>query len=353
PAGSLANLVKYNINTGSASKGFQTMSPFRQELRKIEDIKKHHVPSVKEVVPQSTATEIPAASGRPLRAYAFPGQGSQKKGMGEGLFDEFPDLTRKAGEILGYSIKDLCINNTDRNLNKTEYTQPALFVVNALTYLKSLKDGKSTPDVVVGHSLGEYSALFAAGVFDFETGLRLVQKRGELMSKMKAGGMAAVKGLSKETLLQVISSNGLDEIDVANYNSFNQIVLSGPKDLIVKSGKPFEEAGASLYFPLNVSGAFHSRYMKPAKEEFEVFLNSFNFSAPKIPVISNVEASYYTQEKVKTLLADQLLKSVKWTDSITFIMEKGEVTFEEMGPGEVLTKLIYSIRKNLQEAAVA
>src|SRR4051812_36667715 len=126
------------------------------------------------------------------KAYVFPGQGSQRKGMGENLFDEFPELTKKADKILGYSIKELCLNDSDSKLNQTQYTQPALYVVNALSYQKKIKDEGKQPDYLAGHSLGEYNALQAAGIFSFEDGLKLVKKRGELMSQAKNGGMAAI-----------------------------------------------------------------------------------------------------------------------------------------------------------------
>ena len=150
-----------------------------------------------------------------MKAYVFPGQGSQKKGMGEDLFDEFADITKKADEILGYSIKDLCLNNPDQNLNQTQYTQPAMYVVNAMTYLKKKQDSKDFPDYVAGHSLGEYNALHAAGVFSFENGLKLVKKRGELMSKAKKGGMAAILNTPQENTArkQFVIHIALDRIN--------------------------------------------------------------------------------------------------------------------------------------------
>lgn len=342
PSGSLANLIKYNVPAGSRSKGFQVMSPFQQEYKKLEEIKKCH-PGRREVT-----IRVPVKN-QPLTAYVFPGQGSQRKGMGEDLFDVFPELTHRASEVLGYSIRELCVDNPNRTLNLTQYTQPALYVVNALSYLKLKRETGLLPSFVAGHSLGEFNAIFAAGGFDFETGLRLVQKRGALMAQMKEGGMAAVKGLSAGEIQDVMARHGLHEMDMANYNTRNQVVLSGPKDLIARSGPAFESAGATLYFPLNVSGAFHSRYMLPAKEEFERFLRQFSFSPLQIPVVSNVEAAFYTDYKAKALLADQLIKPVKWTESVTFLMEKGEVAFREVGPGDVLTKLVWRIQQDLRE----
>jgi trans-AT polyketide synthase/acyltransferase/oxidoreductase domain-containing protein len=340
PAGSLANLVKYNMREGSTSRGFQVMSPFQQELKKLEEVISYHRAN------QPVAPAVQTAKKDKLVAWLFPGQGSQKKGMGEHLFPAFPELTDKASDLLGYSIKELCLDPANRNLNLTQYTQPALYVVNALAYLQLKEEAGEVPDFVAGHSLGEYNALFAAGALDFETGLRLVQKRGALMAMMKDGGMAAVKGLSEEAIKDVLQQHGLDEIDVANYNSQNQIVLSGPKELINRSGHYFEAAGASLYFVLNVSGAFHSRYMLPARQEFELFLQQFQFAAPKIPVVSNVEAALYRQDKIRSLLADQLIKPVRWTDSVLFLSNQGSITFKEVGPGDVLTKLVFGIQRD-------
>ncbi|MGA1876318.1 MAG: ACP S-malonyltransferase, partial [bacterium] len=273
-----------------------------------------------------------------MKAFVFPGQGSQKKGMGEELFDLFPEITGKADEILGYSIKELCLEDSRNVLNVTQYTQPALYTVNALTCYKEIEETGGQPDYLAGHSLGEYNALLAGGVFDFETGLRLVQKRAELMSKAVGGGMAAIIGLEGEKVLEILKVKGFSTIDVANFNSPSQTVISGLKEDIAQAGNIFKEAGARLFIPLKVSGAFHSRYMEPARREFERFLESFEFSSPAIPVISNVEARPYTRDKVKRLLADQITHSVRWTESIRYLMGKGVTEFKETGPGTVLAK---------------
>ena len=280
-----------------------------------------------------------------MKAYVFPGQGSQNKGMGDKLFEHFNDLTTKADSILGYSIKELCISDPHNNLNKTEYTQPALYVVNALMYLKKLEDGQSIPDYVAGHSLGEYNALFAAGAFDFATGLKLVKKRGELIGKASGGAMAAVIGLSEEQVVEVLRSSGLNGIDIANFNTPYQIVISGLKEDIQKATTFFKSA--KLYMPLKVSGAFHSRYMENARRDFELFLNDFNFSPLKIPVISNVEARPYKQDDIRRLLINQITNPVKWTESIRYLMGKGVTDFEEIGPGKVLAGIIQKIQKGI------
>jgi trans-AT polyketide synthase/acyltransferase/oxidoreductase domain-containing protein len=343
-SGTLANLIKYSA-TENVSRAFQIMTPFRQEERKLEELKKYQSER------PTLIPDPPRIKNKPLCAYIFPGQGSQKRGMGAGLFDTYPELTARASELLGYSIKDLCLNDPRRELNRTEFTQPALYVVNALSYLSIGEETGVIPDFLAGHSLGEYNALFAAGAMDFETGLRLVRQRGALMAKMKEGGMAAVKGLSAGEIRQIIERHHLTGIEMANYNTHRQIVLSGPKDLINGAGSHFEAAGATLYFPLNVSGAFHSAYMLPAKEAFENFLRPMEFSSLKIPVVSNVTASCYAASSIRHLLAEQLVKPVQWLDSILFLMGQGEITFKEVGPGDVLTKMVWGIQKDMAEVA--
>src|SRR5204862_5665423 len=196
-------------------------------------------------------------------AFVFPGQGSQKRGMGQGLFDEVREyvaVEKDVDAILGYSMRKLCMEDAENRLKETQFTQPSLHVVNALHYYKAAADG-TRPAWVAGHSLGEYNALLAAGVFDFLTGLRLVKKRGELMSQAKNGGMGAVIGLKADAVAQVIKDNGLAGLDVANFNTPSQTVASGPVDDVKRAGPFFEKAGAQMFIPLQVSAAFHSRYM--------------------------------------------------------------------------------------------
>jgi trans-AT polyketide synthase/acyltransferase/oxidoreductase domain-containing protein len=281
-----------------------------------------------------------------MKAYVFPGQGSQKKGMGSDLFDSYNDLVSKADAILGYSIKELCLNDPDNQLGQTQFTQPALFVVNALTYLKKKEETSSAPDYVAGHSLGEYNALFAAGVFDFETGLKIVKYRGQMMAGAKGGGMAAVIGLNSGRIEQILRDNSLSSIDIANYNSDSQIVISGPKQDIEAAKSVFESSGAMLYVVLNVSGAFHSRYMNDAGNNFKSFMDQFDFSEPEIKVIANCTARPYDKDNVKENLYKQIFNSVQWLDSIRYMIERGVTEFEEVGPGNVLTRLIQKIQKS-------
>ncbi len=280
-----------------------------------------------------------------MNAYVFPGQGSQKKGMGESLFDEFADLTKKADEILGYSIKELCVIDPDQKLNQTQYTQPALYTVNALTYMKKIQTTGKKPDFFAGHSLGEYNALFAAGMFSFETGLNLVKKRGELMSKAMNGAMAAIINCSEENIRKILNDANLTTIDIANYNAPSQIIISGLKDDIVKSQTFFEKSNAR-FVPLNTSGAFHSRYMKDAATKYEKIVKKCEFFKPDVMVIANVSAKPYQFEQIAQNLIEQIYNSVKWTDTVKYLLEQGVTEFEEIGVGDVLTKLIVSIKKD-------
>jgi trans-AT polyketide synthase/acyltransferase/oxidoreductase domain-containing protein len=274
----------------------------------------------------------------------FPGQGSQEKGMGGSLFDEFAELTRQADDILGYSIKELCLQGPQQQLNQTQYTQPALYVVNALSYFKKIKETDQQLDFVAGHSLGEYNALLAAGGVDFATGLKLVQKRGELMSQAPTGAMAAVIKCPIDKLQAILTKNGLTGIDIANYNAPSQLVIAGLKNDINRAIDIFEPIEDVRCVALNVSAAFHSHYMREAQQAFEEFLKGFEFAELKIPIISNVTAKPYKQEEILTNLAKQITHSVNWVDSIRYLLGQGEMVFEEVGPGKVLTKLIARIQ---------
>ncbi|MEH7055935.1 ACP S-malonyltransferase [Bacillus velezensis] len=288
-----------------------------------------------------------------MLAYVFPGQGAQFKGMGRDLFDEFSELIKKADHILGYSIKDLCLSDEKERLTDTKYTQPAIYTVSALQYLKGLKEGHTRPDAVAGHSLGEYTALFAAGVFNFETGLRLVAKRGELMSEASEGGMAAVIGLDEHHIKKILQKYELGQIDIANYNTSSQIVIAGASEEIKRAASFFEKEGAKAYIVLQVGGAFHSRFMESAQREFAEFIEEFHFSELNFPVISNYTARPYKQEDIKRNLIEQITNSVKWTESIRYLMGQGVTLFEEIGPGNILTKLIQTIQRDEEPLTIS
>jgi malonyl CoA-acyl carrier protein transacylase len=285
-------------------------------------------------------------------ALVFPGQGSQKRGMGQGLFDEvreYAAVEPEVDSILGYSLRRLCLEDPDNQLKETRFTQPSLYVVNALHYYNALSQG-TQPAYLAGHSLGEYNALLAAGVFDFLTGLRLVKKRGELMSQAKNGGMGAVIGMNAPTIAQVIQDSGLTALDVANFNTPLQTVVSGPVEDVRRAGPFFEKAGAQMYIPLQVSAAFHSRYMADAGKAFADFLAPMTFSAPKIPVLANATAQPYpaddASESVKSLLASQITRSVQWVRTVRFLLGKGVTQFIETGPGNVLTRMVQQIQQH-------
>jgi malonyl CoA-acyl carrier protein transacylase len=283
--------------------------------------------------------------------FVFPGQGSQKRGMGQGLFDEVPEyaaVEQEVDAIVGYSMRRLCLEDPENRLKETQFTQPSLYVVNALHYYKAVREG-ARPHYVAGHSLGEYDALLAAGVFDFLTGLRLVKKRGELMSQARNGGMAAVIGLSAGAIRKVLEDNALSTLDVANFNSPSQTVISGPVDDIKRAGPLFESAGAQMYIPLQVSAAFHSRYMADSAKAFADFLAPMTFAAPKIPVIANATGQPYpnggASDSVKSLLVNQITQSVRWTESTRFLISQGVTQFNEIGPGNVLTRMVQQIQQ--------
>ncbi len=273
----------------------------------------------------------------------FPGQGSQSSGMGIELFDQFSELVKQADEVLGYSIKELCLDDPDKRLNQTDYTQPALYIVNALTYLSKTEGTGFRPDFVAGHSLGEYNALFAAEVFDFLTGLKIVLKRGQIMVKATGGGMAAIIGMPPDKIKQVLKDASFETIDIANLNSPKQTVISGRKEDIDAVKSVFEDAGVRLFIPLKVSGAFHSRYMQDARNEFADFLKNFEFQPLQIPVIANYTAAPYQDGEIANNMTQQISSPVRWVESIQYLKQQPEPEFEEIGPGNVLTKLIKQI----------
>jgi malonyl CoA-acyl carrier protein transacylase len=246
---------------------------------------------------------------------------------------------------LGYSIADLCLKDEEGKLGQTNFTQPALYVVDCLTYEKKLLESGIKPNYVAGHSLGEYAALYAAECFDFATGLQLIQKRGEIMAKAVGGAMAAVIGMTADKIGEVLKTDQLENIDIANFNSFSQTVLSGKKEDI-HHAKPFFEQAGGKFIILNVSGAFHSRYMSPARDEFKAFIDPFVIQTPQIPVIANLTALPYVSGQEKNNLVEQINHSVKWTETIQYLLGNGEQEFVEVGPGSVLTNIFAKIKLN-------
>ncbi len=271
-----------------------------------------------------------------MKAFLFPGQGAQRVGMGAGLFDAFPDKVAEADAVLGFSIAELCLNGPMERLTRTCFTQSALYVVSALKFLAH----DDRPDVVLGHSVGEYAALFAAGVVDFATGLKLVKKRGQLMDRAQGGGMAAVIGLDAEQIAAVVREHGLTEIHPANFNTPRQIVLSGRREAVVAAEPLFRAAGASHYVVLPVGGAFHTPFMAEARRDFADFAAGFTFAAPSVPVISNVTARPHDPATIRERMVEQITAPVRWCESIRYLLAKG-LRFEdvtEIGDGPPVVK---------------
>lgn len=284
-------------------------------------------------------------------AFVFPGQGIQKKGMGKELFDKYPDYVSIANRVLGYSIENLCLENPDNRINFTEYTQVAIYVVNCLAYLEYVKQAGIEPDYVAGHSLGEYNALFAAKVFDFETGLELVKKRGKLMGQVTGGSMAAVIGLSEDDLKAIIKEHSDLKLYISNYNTEKQLIVSGKKEDILRGKELFQDLGIR-YSILNVSGAFHSPHMTQPREEFAAVVKEYEFREGVIPVIANVNAMEYNWDHTQDYLIEQINSSVRWTETVKYLLNKGVKHFVEIGNTNILLNMIKSIQSNYVEHSV-
>lgn len=345
PSGTLENFSKYILEQPQARQVRSVITPMGSELKKLNEI-------VAEYGQMNLKKEASEAKMK-MKSYLFPGQGAQFMGMGGTLFKEFPEYTAIADRVLGYSIEELCLKNSSRLLDTTAYTQPALYVVNVLSYLKELRDSGEAPDFVAGHSLGEYSALYAAGVFDFETGLKIVQKRGALMNTATGGGMAAVIGLTEEAIHRILADHRLDKLDVANLNTPTQIALSGLMEDVQAAKEIFEQNGASAYVVLNVSGAFHSRYMRSSALQFQEFLSQFEFAPPTIPVIANLTARPYSVGDAVHYMTEQMVSSVKWSESVCYLMGRHpEMELTQIGPGHVIAGLVSKIKREAEPLIV-
>ncbi len=283
-----------------------------------------------------------------MKAYVFPGQGSQFPGMAEDLYEENAlarEMMDKADEVLGFSITDIMFNGTDEDLRQTKVTQPAVFI-HSVVQAKCTPD--FAPDMVAGHSLGEFSALVAAGALDFEDGLRLVAVRARAMQKAceaADGTMAAVIALPTETVEEICRSTE-GTVVAANYNCDGQIVISGERKAVGAACVKMTEAGAKMVVPLAVGGAFHSPLMEPARAELAEGIEKTVFRTPVCPVYQNVTAGATTDpELIKANLLLQLTSPVRWTQSVRNMIADGADSFEELGPGNVLKGLIKKILK--------
>jgi [acyl-carrier-protein] S-malonyltransferase len=288
-------------------------------------------------------------------AHVFPGQGSQSTGMGLDLYNSYPsakEVFDEADASLGFSLSRLCFEGPDEELTKTHNVQPAVLVV-SIACLKALEEAAianfPSPTFVAGHSLGEYTALIAAGVLSLADAVLLVRERGRLMYEAglkNPGGMLAVIGLDEETVKDICFQS---RTEISNINCPGQIVISGAAQALAEANKLAKIRGARALIPLKVSGAFHSALMEPVIAEFSKIISSFRFRPPAIPVISNVTARPLTDvDSIKKELVKQLRNCIQWQESVEYMMHSGVTTFYEIGPGKVLSGLIRRINSELQ-----
>lgn len=289
-----------------------------------------------------------------MKAFVFPGQGAQFVGMGKDLYENNPlakELFEKANDILGYRITDIMFDGTDEELKQTKVTQPAVFLHSVIKALCLGEEFK--PNMVAGHSLGEFSALVAAGAISFEDGLKLVYARAMAMQKacdMAPSTMAAIVGLDDEVIEKICEEvSGADGVVVAaNYNCPGQLVISGNIEAINAACEKLKAAGAKRALPLKVGGAFHSPLMQPAKDELQAAIEKTEFKAPLCPIYQNVDGKPHTEpEEIKANLIAQLTSSVRWTSCVNNMIEDGADDFTECGPGKALQGMIARINKSV------
>ena len=290
-----------------------------------------------------------------MKAYIFPGQGAQFSGMGLDLYEKSPlaqELFEQANQILGFKITDIMFEGSAEDLKETKVTQPAIFL-HSVILAKTLGD-TFKPDMVAGHSLGEFSALVANGALNFEDGLRLVSQRALAMQKaceIQPSTMAAVLGL-EDAIVENVCSNIDGVVVAANYNCPGQLVISGEIEAINKACEAMKEAGAKRALVLPVGGAFHSPLMEPAREELAAAIENTHFSKPSCPIYQNVTANAVIDETaIKANLISQLTAPVRWTQSVQQMIADGATLFTEVGPGNVLQGLVKKINREAQTAS--
>ncbi|MBR5324748.1 MAG: ACP S-malonyltransferase [Muribaculaceae bacterium] len=292
-----------------------------------------------------------------MKAYVFPGQGSQFPGMGKDLYEnnsEAKTMFDKANEILGFDIADIMFNGTEEDLKQTKVTQPAVFLY-SVALAKSMGE-EFKPDMTAGHSLGEFSALVAAGALSFEEGLKLVAARASAMQKaceMTPSTMAAVLKLSDEKVEEICAEVKDGIVVAANYNCPGQVVISGEEAAIDAACQKLLEAGAKRALKLKVGGAFHSPLMEPAREELAAAIEKAEFKTPKCPIYQNVTAQAETNpDIIKENLVAQLTAPVRWTQSVMNMINDGATSFTEVGPGNVLQGLVSKINNTVEVSGV-
>ncbi|MBD1385589.1 ACP S-malonyltransferase [Mucilaginibacter rigui] len=292
-----------------------------------------------------------------MKAYIFPGQGAQFPGMGKDLYeqsDKARELFEQANEILGFRITDVMFDGTEEDLKQTNVTQPAIFL-HSVILAKVLGDDFA-PEMVAGHSLGEFSSLVASGALSFEDGLRLVAARANAMQKaceIQPGAMAAILALDDFTV-EDICKRLTDVVVPANYNCPGQLVISGTEAGIDAACIKMTEAGAKRALKLNVGGAFHSPLMEAARVELEAAIVNTEFKTPVCPVYQNIDAKPYTDiEKIKHNLIAQLTGPVRWTQTVEHMLEDGATSFTEVGPGKVLQGLVKKVNRDVATASAA
>lgn len=292
-----------------------------------------------------------------MKAFVFPGQGAQFVGMGKDLYENNPvakEMFDKANEILGFNITDLMFNGTDEDLRQTKVTQPAIFLHSVI--LAKTMGNDFNPDMVAGHSLGEFSALVAAGALSFEDGLRLVSARAQAMQKAcekTPSTMAAVLALPDAKVEELCASVTEGVVVPANYNCPGQIVISGSIEGVDAACAKMLEAGAKRALKLKVGGAFHSPLMEPARAELADAIAHTDFHAPKCPVYQNVNAEPQTDpETIKKNLIAQLTAPVRWTQTVQNMIAAGADTFVEVGPGAVLQGLVKKISSEVETSGI-